>query len=191
MPQAREGLYSRGYNGGSSSLAFVDAAFHCGPRLNALRNEANAVATSPSPQRACCKPTTPACCAASPSFSRTPSRSGTFAAAQSAEAIASGSSFASACASAGFARDDTGSGHSTEQVAEVEGVTGEQLMGYLDAVHAQTVGYVQGLTGEDLGRVVDRRWDPPVTLGVRLVSVVNDDQQHVGQAAFVRGLVTA
>ncbi|HEY3534825.1 MAG TPA: DUF664 domain-containing protein [Pedococcus sp.] len=90
-----------------------------------------------------------------------------------------------------FAPDDTGYGHSSEQVAEVAGVTGEQLMGYLDAVHAQTVGYVQGLTADDLGRVVDRRWEPPVTLGVRLVSVVNDDQQHVGQAAFVRGLVTA
>ena len=45
------------------------------------------------------------------------------------------------------------------------------------------------LSGDDLDRVVDRRWDPPVTLGVRLVSVVGDDLQHVGQAAFVRGLV--
>jgi hypothetical protein len=39
--------------------------------------------------------------------------------------------------------------------------------------------------------VVDERWDPPVTLGVRLVSVINDDQQHVGQAAFLRGLLNA
>jgi hypothetical protein len=36
---------------------------------------------------------------------------------------------------------------------------------------------------------VDESWNPPVTLGVRLVSVVNDDTQHVGQAAFLRGLV--
>jgi hypothetical protein len=28
-----------------------------------------------------------------------------------------------------------------------------------------------------------------VTLGVRLVSVLDDDMQHVGQAAFVRGVV--
>ena len=34
------------------------------------------------------------------------------------------------------------------------------------------------------------RWDPPVTLGVRLVSVVSDDLQHAGQAAYVRGLVS-
>ena len=37
-------------------------------------------------------------------------------------------------------------------------------------------------------RVVDERWDPPVTLGVRLVSVISDDLQHVGQAAYLRGL---
>jgi hypothetical protein len=39
-----------------------------------------------------------------------------------------------------------------------------------------------------LDRVVDTRWDPPVTLAVRLVSVISDDLQHVGQAAFVRGI---
>jgi hypothetical protein len=89
-----------------------------------------------------------------------------------------------------FPPGDTGYGHSSEQVAEVAGLTAEQLMDYLDAVHEQTLEYVASLSADDLGRVVDHRWDPPVTLGVRLVSVVNDDQQHVGQAAFVRGLVT-
>ena len=43
-------------------------------------------------------------------------------------------------------------------------------------------------TEADLTRIVDERWDPPVSLGVRLVSVVTDDLQHVGQAAYVRGL---
>jgi hypothetical protein len=47
------------------------------------------------------------------------------------------------------------------------------------------------VTPADLDRVVDKRWDPPVTLGVRLVSVVDDDAQHVGQAAYVRGLQKA
>lgn len=88
-----------------------------------------------------------------------------------------------------FGPEVTGYGQSSEDVAKVSGVTAEQLTGYLDAVHEQTVGYVRSLTPDDLSRVVDERWDPPVTLGVRLVSVVNDDQQHVGQAAFVRGLL--
>jgi len=58
-------------------------------------------------------------------------------------------------------------------------------------VHAQTLRYLEGLAPDDLDRVVDDRWDPPVTLGVRLVSVVNDDAQHLGQAAYVRGLLGA
>ena len=45
------------------------------------------------------------------------------------------------------------------------------------------------LSADDLDRVVDRRWDPPVTLGVRLVSVADDGLQHAGQAAYVRGLL--
>ena len=88
-----------------------------------------------------------------------------------------------------FGPEVTGYGQSSDDVARVAGVTADQLTGYLDAVHEQTVRYVATLTPEDLSRVVDERWDPPVTLGVRLVSVVNDDQQHVGQAAFVRGLL--
>ena len=89
-----------------------------------------------------------------------------------------------------FDADDTGYGHTSEQVAQVRGLAAEDLVGYLEAVHAVTVDFVRPLTPDDLGRVVDERWDLPVTLGVRLVSVVNDDQQHVGQAAFVRGLLT-
>ena len=56
-------------------------------------------------------------------------------------------------------------------------------------VHRQTLDYVRGLTPADLDRVVDEAWDPPVTLGVRLVSVLDDDIQHAGQAAFVRGVL--
>src|SRR6476620_587272 len=73
-----------------------------------------------------------------------------------------------------FDASATGYGQSSEQVAHVR-VDAERLAAYLAAVHEQTVGYVAGLTPEDLDRVVDDRWDPPVTLGVRLVSVVNDD----------------
>ena len=88
-----------------------------------------------------------------------------------------------------FAPAEHGYGHTSEQVAQVKGLTTDQLLGYHEAVHAQSVGFVAELTADELGRVVDERWDPPVTLGVRLVSVVNDDLQHVGQAAFVRGML--
>jgi uncharacterized damage-inducible protein DinB len=85
---------------------------------------------------------------------------------------------------------DIGYGHSAEQVGQVR-ADADLLASYLSAVHAQSVSYVSALTVEDLDRVVDTRWDPPVTLGARLVSVVNDDTQHVGQAAYVRGLLGA
>ena len=83
---------------------------------------------------------------------------------------------------------DHGYGHTSEQVAAVR-VEAQLLAGYHDAVYEKTVGYVAGISDADLERVVDRNWDPPVTLGVRLVSVVSDDLQHAGQAAFVRGLL--
>jgi uncharacterized damage-inducible protein DinB len=65
----------------------------------------------------------------------------------------------------------------------------ELLAEYAAAVHDRTVAYLATLSDDDLDRVVDSRWDPPVTLGARLVSVVNDDTQHIGQAAYVRGLL--
>jgi uncharacterized damage-inducible protein DinB len=88
-----------------------------------------------------------------------------------------------------FAPSVIGYGQSSDEVGQVRGVPAELLAGYHDAVHAASVAYVQKLTDADLDRVVDTSWDPPVTLAVRLVSVVSDDLQHVGQAAFVRGVL--
>lgn len=79
-----------------------------------------------------------------------------------------------------------GYGHTSEQVAAVR-VEADLLVGYFRAVHERTLELLSGVTADDLDRVVDRSWDPPVTLGVRLVSVLEDCLQHVGQAAFVRG----
>jgi uncharacterized damage-inducible protein DinB len=76
-----------------------------------------------------------------------------------------------------------------DEVAAVRVPSGDLLTGYHDAVHDQTVEYVRGLTDRDLTRIVDESWTPPVSLAVRLVSVISDDLQHAGQAAFVRGLL--
>ncbi|MFE2375289.1 DinB family protein [Streptomyces sp. NPDC059398] len=85
-----------------------------------------------------------------------------------------------------FTDTETGYGQSAEQVAQVR-ADAALLTGYYDAVHEQTVEFVRGLDDAALDRVVDEAWSPPVTLGVRLISVIGDDMQHVGQAAFVRG----
>jgi hypothetical protein len=87
-----------------------------------------------------------------------------------------------------FEPDATGYGHDAEEVSAVR-AGAELLSGYADAVYERTVAYVSGLSGTDLDRVVDEAWDPPVTLGVRLVSVIADDLQHAGQAAYARGLL--
>ena len=86
-------------------------------------------------------------------------------------------------------RHDTGYGHSSAKVARVRVDSGDLLTGYYDAVHEQTLQALRDLSAKDLGRIVDERWDPPVSLGVRLVSVLSDDLQHVGQAAYVKGLL--
>jgi hypothetical protein len=83
----------------------------------------------------------------------------------------------------------TGYGQSPTEVGAVRVSDPGLLTGYYDAVHARTIQYIAGLRASDLDRIVDARWDPPVTLGVRLVSVAADDLEHVGQAAFVRGVV--
>jgi hypothetical protein len=83
----------------------------------------------------------------------------------------------------------TGWGHAPDEVAVVRVDSGGLLTGYHDAVFEQSLRFVEGLTDADLDRIVDERWDPPVSLGVRLVSVIDDDAQHAGQAAYLRGLL--
>ena len=86
-----------------------------------------------------------------------------------------------------FGEHDTGYGHTADQVGAVD-IDPQLLADYHADVDALTTEFLSGLQTGDLDRVVDERWDPPVTLGVRLVSVIGDCLQHVGQAAYVRGL---
>ncbi|GIJ44926.1 hypothetical protein Val02_18120 [Virgisporangium aliadipatigenens] len=86
--------------------------------------------------------------------------------------------------------DDHGYGHTPEQVAAVRPESWRALVDYHAAVLERTEKFVRGLGPDDLDRVVDERWDPPVTCGVRLASVIDDDAQHLGQAAYVRGLIS-
>jgi hypothetical protein len=67
-------------------------------------------------------------------------------------------------------------------------VDAELLDGYHADVHRQTLEYIESLPLADLDKVIDRSWDPPVTVRVRVVSVLEDCLQHVGQAAYLRGV---
>ncbi|WP_308465935.1 mycothiol transferase [Rathayibacter soli] len=83
----------------------------------------------------------------------------------------------------------TGYGHTHDEVAAVK-VDASLLGSYHDAVHDRSVELIRGLSDAELERIVDTSWDPPVTLAVRLISVIADDLQHAGQASYVRGLAT-
>lgn len=84
-------------------------------------------------------------------------------------------------------RRATGYGHSPAEVARVT-APATDLLGYFDDVHAMVVDFVSSLTEADLDRIIDRRWDPPVSAGVRLVSCIGDGLQHAGQAAYILGM---
>jgi hypothetical protein len=83
----------------------------------------------------------------------------------------------------------TGYGMSSEDVDKVRITDPQLLLDYHAAVRRRTSDFVSGLSVTDLDRIVDESWDPPVTLGVRLVSVIGDDLQHAGQAALLRGIL--
>ncbi|GFG52718.1 hypothetical protein CQY20_01695 [Mycolicibacterium agri] len=85
--------------------------------------------------------------------------------------------------------NDFGYGHSSEDVGRVK-APADLLAGYYHAVHKVTLEYIASVTAEELNRVVDENWDPPVTASVRLVSIIDDCAQHLGQAAYVRGIAS-
>ncbi len=84
--------------------------------------------------------------------------------------------------------DDVGYGHTSAQVGAVTVESPDELLAYFDAVQARTGEYLATVDATELDRVCDTRWDPPVTVGVRLVSVLNDCFQHAGQARYLRGM---
>jgi Protein of unknown function (DUF664) len=84
-------------------------------------------------------------------------------------------------------REDMGYGHDADEVGRLR-APADLLAGYAHAVHKATLAYIASVTPDELSRIVDERWDPPVTASVRLVSIVDDGAQHLGQAAYIRGI---
>ncbi len=86
---------------------------------------------------------------------------------------------------------NTGYGHSWDEVKSIRPENARALIDYYEAVAARTRGFLANLIAADLDQIIDKRWNPPVTLGVRLVSIADDDIQHAGQANYVRGIIKA
>jgi uncharacterized damage-inducible protein DinB len=88
-----------------------------------------------------------------------------------------------------FQADATGYGFDDAEVDATRVTSTALLTGYHAAVHAMTAELLAGLTAQRLDEIIDRRFDPPVTVAVRIVSVAEDCLQHLGQAAYVAGLL--
>lgn len=84
--------------------------------------------------------------------------------------------------------DDLGYGHTPEQARAIVVDDPGLLLEHLAAVVDAQVAFIETLSDADLSGIVDERWDPPVTLGVRLVSMSADALEHVAQAAYVLGI---
>jgi len=87
----------------------------------------------------------------------------------------------------GAAGDGIGLGHSPEEARAIRSDHGEALVDYIADATEALLEYISGLSEADLDQIIDESWDPPVTRGVRLVSMIDDAAQHVGQAAYVVG----
>ena len=85
--------------------------------------------------------------------------------------------------------DTEGYGHTTEQARAVVVEDAALLVEYLGATTAALSEYIAGLSEADLDDVIDTSWTPHVTRGVRLVSMIDDAAQHVGQAAYAAGVL--
>lgn len=88
----------------------------------------------------------------------------------------------------GEAGDGVGYRHTPEQARSVRVEDPAVLVELIGAVTDAMIAYLRTLSDADLGDIIDEAWDPPVTRGQRLVSIVDDASQHVGQAAYVLGM---
>ncbi|RRD45614.1 DinB family protein [Tessaracoccus sp. OH4464_COT-324] len=87
------------------------------------------------------------------------------------------------------AAHDFGLGDTPADVAALRVDSVAELGEHLAACVGALTEYALALRPDELDEVVDRSYTPPVTRGVRLVSLIDDATVHVGQAAYVRGLL--
>src|SRR5699024_1481813 len=82
---------------------------------------------------------------------------------------------------------EVGLGQSAEQAraVTVEATPeGKRLLReYLDPVYAMATRWIATLNETELDRVIDDQFDPRVTLGIRVISVLDDVTQHIEQTA--------
>ena len=82
---------------------------------------------------------------------------------------------------------DNGVGHSSEEVSNFQSPDAKTLLDYHHAVLKQTNEYVSKLSTDELGRETD--WPRFPTVGLLLAAQISETLQHVGQIAYLRGML--
>jgi uncharacterized damage-inducible protein DinB len=82
---------------------------------------------------------------------------------------------------------DNGVGHSSKDVSNFQSPDTETLLDYHHAVLKQTNEYVGKLSTNELGREID--WPRFPTVGLLLAAQISETLQHVGQIAYLRGML--
>ena len=82
---------------------------------------------------------------------------------------------------------DTGFGHGLTDVAAFQSPSADIILDYHRAVLDRTKRYLSNLTQDELERKLSGQVFPTVTS--RIAAVISDNQQHVGQLAYIRGLL--
>ena len=86
--------------------------------------------------------------------------------------------------------NDSGHMHTPEQVAAVQPADAQLLLDFHDAVAQRTRAFLEGQNSNTLEAPYDdARFNPPMTVGQRLTGMFNDNFQHAGQIAFLRGML--
>ena len=87
----------------------------------------------------------------------------------------------------GLPEQGNGWGYTVSQVGELPQFDLDLLNEYAAAFRAGTIGFLDGLSSDDLDRVPDPT-RPEVSIGSMLSHVIVEESQHVGQAAYLRGI---
>jgi hypothetical protein len=85
---------------------------------------------------------------------------------------------------------DVGFGNTPKQITEFKPPDIQVYLDYGDAVFIRIKDHFLSMSDTDLDRPLNQYWGKtPVKLGWRLISVLEDCFQHIGQMAYVRGLL--
>lgn len=87
-------------------------------------------------------------------------------------------------------RNDVGFGHTKKQVQDFRSPDISILLDYQKAVSKRSMDYFMTLSKTDLEKELDEPWfHPTPTIGVRIISILEDSLLHAGQMAYIRGLI--